>query len=448
MSAARSAGRTIPVGVQLGTVSTVERALVDAAGSVAPGGVGWSLEWWIGADDRWHVPAREAAVRQSRVDHLPVVETAMRVPGGDAVQRAYAAQSASGPVVVIEIENKTAVPFAVALAIRPSSAGRPGSVRRVTVRETVVEVDGATALVLPKPPARVAGDCSGRVLDVVSAGDARAPDGSVVLDCDGGEGDAALVFPLTHRATLQVQLPLDGHRHQPTLAAVPPMDAVVRGWHAQLARGARIEVPDDGSRRALDEGRSDLLLFHAGEDVVTWPGEPVPWTVAAQVIEALDLFGFAAEAEELLTAAADEQRLDGAIISADGAMAANGAVLWALARHWQLTRDDALVEQLVVLVAKAGHWIDKRRRSRRRSLLRDGSPADVAWSLRGLTAMAPVLTRCGQPEVSDDFATFAARDCRTRPPQEPASPSRPSRAHRRRIRPRWRRRSHRSAAIS
>ena len=146
---------------------------------------------------------------------------------------------------------------------------------------------------------------------------------------------------------------------------------MARGWQVQLERGPRIDVPDDRLRRALDAARADLLLFPTGEDIVVWPDTAVPWTVAASVIEALDLFGFHVEAEELLAAVSDEQRLDGGIISADDALATNGAVLWALARHWELGRDDALIERLIGPIAKAGHWIDKRRRARRRSLLRD-----------------------------------------------------------------------------
>ena len=40
-----------------------------------PAGAGWTLEWWIGADDRWRIPANEVAVRQHRV--------ARRRGGGD-----------------------------------------------------------------------------------------------------------------------------------------------------------------------------------------------------------------------------------------------------------------------------------------------------------------------------------------------------------------------------
>nr|MDQ3757794.1 hypothetical protein [Actinomycetota bacterium] len=102
----------------VGSLGSSREAVVDPRGLVTPWFDGWSLDWWIGADDRWHLPSRETAVRQQLVDNSPVVETAMRVPGGDAVQRVYAVP---GPddLVVVEIENRTPVPFVVAVAVRP-----------------------------------------------------------------------------------------------------------------------------------------------------------------------------------------------------------------------------------------------------------------------------------------------------------------------------------------
>ena len=68
---ARGDGQWTP----LGTLDGAARARVDAAGLVQVDGAAWSLDWWIGAEDRWHVPAREAAVRQELVGNSPVVAT-------------------------------------------------------------------------------------------------------------------------------------------------------------------------------------------------------------------------------------------------------------------------------------------------------------------------------------------------------------------------------------
>jgi len=47
--------------VIVGALGTVGRADVDARGAVTVRGDDWVLDWWIGGDDRWHLPAREAA---------------------------------------------------------------------------------------------------------------------------------------------------------------------------------------------------------------------------------------------------------------------------------------------------------------------------------------------------------------------------------------------------
>src|SRR3954452_16651651 len=65
--------------VLVGTLGSPTATEVDRAGLV--GRDGWSLDWWIGADDRWHLLAREPSVRQHLVDGAPVVETLVRGPG-------------------------------------------------------------------------------------------------------------------------------------------------------------------------------------------------------------------------------------------------------------------------------------------------------------------------------------------------------------------------------
>ncbi|MCB0963541.1 MAG: hypothetical protein KDA98_09615, partial [Acidimicrobiales bacterium] len=90
----RSLGAPEPRWTLVGTVESPLATAVDPAGLVV--GDGWSLDWWVGAEDRWHVPAREAAVRQELVGDVPVVETRVRIPGGDAVARAYGVRAPRG----------------------------------------------------------------------------------------------------------------------------------------------------------------------------------------------------------------------------------------------------------------------------------------------------------------------------------------------------------------
>jgi len=66
----------------IGNVASTVEPIVDARGLVTTWFDGWSLDWWIGAEDRWYLPSREASsrVQQRLVDATPVVETAMHCP--------------------------------------------------------------------------------------------------------------------------------------------------------------------------------------------------------------------------------------------------------------------------------------------------------------------------------------------------------------------------------
>ena len=75
-------------GVTTGVTGHPWRASVSASGAIEP----WDrdqepVRWYVAADDRWHDPAEDTAVRQIRIDGTPVTETRLRIPDGDAVQR-------------------------------------------------------------------------------------------------------------------------------------------------------------------------------------------------------------------------------------------------------------------------------------------------------------------------------------------------------------------------
>lgn len=234
----------------VGSLGGRHRARVDEHGTIASRDAGWELDWWIGADDRWRLPVREPSVRQSLVDGAPVVQTAMRVPSGDALHRAYGV-AADGDPVVVEIENASPVPFVVAFVVRGA--------RSVAVHESTVLVDDRPAVHATRPPSRWAtGTAQATEVDVCS-GQARTGTFAPVRD-RGGRVHAAFLHPVPHRTSLRVALlgRLDG---APTdLRALPAADEVARGWRAQLDRGLRVELPDTGLTEATRVACAAALL--------------------------------------------------------------------------------------------------------------------------------------------------------------------------------------------
>jgi hypothetical protein len=187
--------------VGLGALTTGVIAEVDDRGRVARGPL--TLGWRVRSGDRWIDPAADVSTRTSRVGAAPMTHTAVRVPGGDAVGRAYAVGD-YGSVVIVEVENASPEAIAVAFAVRGAS------------------VDDVLAL--PRRPGAV-------------------------------EPDGAVVFPVPHRTVLRVALGDAGV----DVRTLPDWRAVARGWDAMLERGMRIELPEPW-QSDIDAARADLLL--------------------------------------------------------------------------------------------------------------------------------------------------------------------------------------------
>lgn len=359
----------------VGNLDSPHRGAVDPAGLLTLAGAEWSLDWWVGAEDRWHLPCREVAVRQALVGASPVVETRLRVPSGDAVHRVYAARDAAGAeAVVVEIENQSKIPFAVALAIRPHGQDQVGRIEELELDGTTVRIDGRAALVLPRSPGRMAlADAHTDSAAIVLAGDAEAVR-SAGVRCRDGLAQGALLFPLAHTATLRVVLPLPTGAEPADPVALPSAALLASGWATQTARGARIEVPDRRLRDAVLASTRHLLL-----------GQGSPAVAAA-----LDLLGFPDEAGRTLTAD----------LPALGRTPRPGIALHAVAQHWELTRDAAFASAVVGLVgalvpAATGPG-------------RPDDPADAVAASAALPATAALLAAAGEPRAAGDVRRVAA----------------------------------------
>lgn len=307
----------------VGNLDSDRLALVDPRGLVTLGADGWSLDWWIGADDRWHVPSREVGVRQRLVDASPVVETAVRIPGGDAVQRVYAirrsSQDGGGELVVVEVENQSKLPVALALAVRPANPRGVAEVEQIDLSDTTVLVDGRPALLLPKPPSRVAAStlAGGDSAHVVLAGTAE-PEWPGPVRCLDGLAQAAVVYPLAHGATLRVALPSTEARMATFPTAVPTAAHVAKGWEAQSRQGLRLDLPDPRLAEAVEANRRFLLLLHHRATVEPTTGSRLPVRDAVRVVATLDRCGFHPEATDLLASYAGHEREEALVQALDG----------------------------------------------------------------------------------------------------------------------------------
>jgi hypothetical protein len=197
------------------------RASVTPFGAIEPWDDARPLNWFVAADDRWHVPAAEPAVRQQRIEGTAAVETRLRVPNGDVVQRVYSVADAGG-LTVVEFENESTMPVAIAFD------------RRDVLTERQI---------------------------------ADVPIEGIELTSE------AFVLPLGHKAVLRVAVAHGAQRPGSLPSGLATSTQVVRGWLSLTERASRFVLPDGGRGASLTEAvtaeRCELALGsipHADDD--------------------------------------------------------------------------------------------------------------------------------------------------------------------------------------
>ena len=193
-------------------------AIVNERGSIRFNDGSPMLDWHIAADDRWHDPSTEPSVRQTRRAGVPVIETRLRIPGGDAIQRVYAVADAGG-LVVIEITNESTLPIAVAFT-------RP---------------------------------------DVVSSR-TPSPRGAQGIELPAG----SVVFPVAHGSTLRVALRApDSVVANVDVERLPSFEQLQKGWLKAVEQAGYVIVPEGAVAPLVARLRSDALIL-SGHEIEDW----------------------------------------------------------------------------------------------------------------------------------------------------------------------------------
>ena len=198
--------------ITIGVIGEAWRAVVTPWGAVRPDDRRGTLDWYVMAEDRWHVPSREPTVRQRRIDGTAVVETRLKIPGGDAVHRVFAAAE-SGGMTVVEVENESPQAIVVAFDRGDLLTERP---------------IGSTPIVGLELPA-----------------------GSFAL-------------PVGHRSRVRLAW---SHRRPgpgPLPTGLPDHQQVVNGWRLLIERASRFSIPATTFMDDVVALRCELLLG-------TWP---------------------------------------------------------------------------------------------------------------------------------------------------------------------------------
>ena len=405
---AAALGLAAPVRVQLplGTIDADVVADIDPSGLIQLRGAAWSLDWWIGAEDH---PSLDAAVRQQSIGGAPMVETSMRVPGGDIVHRAYGARARSldadgeewsDSAVVVEIENLTSVPVALAVVIRPVTLDGPGRVSSVEADGPVIRVDGEVAAVLSKPVVRRSAGGPGDAARALHAGDDEpATAGSTSTD---GSLEVAYVVPLPHATTVRMMLPRvdptprrgrPGARRSSISPGAqweaPDVEAASSGWATHVRDLAAVELPEPVVSDVAAASEQTLML--AATDGFFEPGTGVTAAQRAEELcDALVRVGISQPLEPIVRALLDAQTLTGVVRMSDRSDA-TVALVHAATPLLTGSRSEFWAEELVGPVARAVHRLGRGKG------LAPGSERSAAIALG---RVAPALRAVDQPEVA------------------------------------------------
>ncbi len=354
-------------------------AVVGADGTVEPLGSPWHLRWAVGAEDRWHIASEEAAVRTRLADDMPVVATAMRVPGGDVAQRVAAVTDGAGRAVVVELVNETSTPVSLALVVG-------GSIGRAGVRGSQLLAGDRVAAELGRVPGGAAAVTDGDIWDAVRSG---PPSGDCQASSRAGLAAAAAVLPLARGVPVRVYVPVDGRAE----GRGSPED-VVAGWRAVVSRAAAVELPDGTAVRAWRRGVASSILAAGGT-------EPEAAARAAVVLDQVGLPDEADRARAVVVEAHQRSCLPpGAAVQAVQALAS---------RRLRAGRDSGLAELAGPLAAAAGDRLDHLTLEQAAAALEAEAPAaarDARRLLAETTPRAPVA----DPEAAGEGLAAAVRD--------------------------------------
>jgi hypothetical protein len=338
--------------VIIGTIGSSRRAFVRGGGLVvlhASTTEEITINWWIGADDRWYQPENEITTRQHLVRNAPIVQTSVRIPSGDAVLTSFGAVQGQRELVVCDVENRSKVPFALSVVLQG-----PG-VRNVSMEGSVVRVDGFPLITLARPPQRFAAVRSEEDLAaVVMSGDAQTH-----LPIVSGPSQVAVIVPVTHGTTFRFAALLGASSGialtgTPVLASLPEVHRAAAGWGIHLSRLPQLALPDTEFNARHSSHGAALLL--AAEPAIANGALPVH--DRASLAEALAINGCFAESGALLERAADIQLSNGSFCVDDDVVSAH--MIYALSLQAILSRDRLFAESLAPTVAGGLEFLMKR----------------------------------------------------------------------------------------
>ncbi len=279
-------------------IGTVRSVTVSGQISFLHGGS--VLHWGVRADDRWHIARGERTIRQGVAGDGVSIETRLRVPGGDIVHRTSSTPYKNSSLVVVEVENETPVPIALALFIDETAAWECNG--------GVLSRDQIPFLRADKPIADMwVASSEADLLQLVKEEKNRAGEERI----NPREGShVAVIFPLPHTTTLRFVVRTEpNHNLLPSPDNIPSLEGIANGWNVHLDQGVSVEIRNGRLQDAVLSARRHLLVGSGQAPTSDYWQLGVPKHTAALASVALCAWGHDEAGKHLLLQLLHDQPL-------------------------------------------------------------------------------------------------------------------------------------------
>ena len=381
---------------EIGSIGVEPVHSVSSNGGIELLGSGYLVHWGVRADDRWHIARDEQAVRQIVAEDGVSIETRLRVPGGDIVHRASSTPYRNTSLVIVEIENETPLP--VAIALFTVGAGIWRCEGNALFRNSVSVISASK----PVSHCLVATSEDDMMNDLKleesqnDAERAQSVKGSHV----------AIVFPLPHTSSLRLVFCVENKLDSlPTPDDLPNLEGIANGWNAHLDYGSTVVLEDERVQKALFSARRHLLVGCEQALTSSYWLKGVPAYAPTLAISSMCLWGHVEAARHLLTQSIDRYQVSS---FQRPKMEYLSYLLWACNEFTlHQMNDEATVPILNWAIEQIGNFVNAIPRSRIRSRV------GHSYLRLGLESSVSILNRSGRIEEAEQLEDALPKIYRT-----------------------------------
>lgn len=437
----------------LGSPHGAHEAIVDRYGMATPLPREWSVDVWLFTESGAYFPSLATPPRQEFDTTAPLIRTLHEIGDLSLIQEHFVGTTNQQLDILyqkVTVKNEGSRPqrTTAAIAVRPFNPEGMAPIEHLTFDgPRFIVVNGTLGVVLAETPDTML-ISSGEHHDLATLLQRDHRPGSKTRGNDvhlttetsrSGLGHAVALFDLDLAAgesrSIHASVALGHDRALRSASArrtwrvsyEQRLDRHRNVWAEESAQGVQWTLPDADLQAMLDAHRLALLQLHDKDRITPGPFlyHHMWYRDAAVMCRALDVLGHHDRVRAVINGFRRGQTTDGFFRGPDGEWDSNGAVLWSVRRHFELTRSTLWLRSQLPSMRRAGRWIvEQSRRCRESSTTHAGLMPrslsaehlgtvdqyywDTLFSLSGLRELSAMASDAGLAGEAADWRNEAA----------------------------------------